>query len=150
MRNTAPLAIVALLLAPSFGVACSSSAGDPVAAAVGDASVMDGGPLPSDGGLTDSGSTDGGAGGDAGAVTPGGGGGTSAYKLLTTRPQTATTPIVFNFDGTLPAKNKTAVEPTTGATVRRLTDATIDTPNGGHLDRPWVASIRCVDGGSKF
>jgi len=85
-----------------------------------------------DGGAPEGGDVDGGPAADAGVATPGGGG-TSAYKLLTTRPQTGTTPIVFTFDGTLPAKNSSVVEPTTGATVRRLTDASIDTPNGGHL-----------------
>jgi len=53
--------------------------------------------------------------------------GTSKYKMVGA-------PIVYNFASPgMPAKNATAVEPTTGATVRRLTDVTTDALPGQNL-----------------
>ncbi|HET8686449.1 MAG TPA: Ig-like domain-containing protein, partial [Methanosarcina sp.] len=50
------------------------------------------------------------------------GGGTSNYVTGTT------TLIPFNFAGNVPLKNASVVEPTTGATIKRLTDVTQDAP----------------------
>lgn len=62
-----------------------------------------------------------------GSVPAPGGGGTSGYK-------TVGSPIVYDFTNPgAPAKCATRIEPTTGATVRRLTDVSTDAPGLGNL-----------------